>query len=189
MSFKPSDVLKKFFFLIRKSKFKSCGEGIQIGAGCRFKNPQCIQIGKNFHAGKNLTIEAWIDYKNYKFSHLPSIVIGNNVSVMRNCQLSAAVKISIGNGVLFGDNVFVTDNSHGQGIRSELDISPVDRCLYVKGPVSISDNVWIGRNVCIMPGVTIGKGTIIGANAVVTKNIPAYSIAVGVPAKVVKQIG
>ena len=52
----------------------------------------------------------------------------------------------------------------------------------------IGNNVWIGRNVCIMPGVTIGDGAVIGANAVVTHDIPAYSVAVGVPAKVIKMI-
>lgn len=52
----------------------------------------------------------------------------------------------------------------------------------------IGNNVWIGRNVCIMPGVTIGDGAVIGANAVVTHDIPAYSVAAGVPAKVIKTI-
>ncbi|MBL4677498.1 MAG: hypothetical protein JKY70_15040 [Mucilaginibacter sp.] len=53
-------------------------------------------------------------------------------------------------------------------------------------PVIIEDNVWIGETVSVLPGVTIGKGSIIGASAVVTKNIPPYSIAVGNPAKVIK---
>jgi lipopolysaccharide O-acetyltransferase len=53
--------------------------------------------------------------------------------------------------------------------------------------VVIGDNVWIGESVCVLPGVSIGEGCIIGALSVVTKSIPAYSIAVGSPARVVKQ--
>lgn len=52
----------------------------------------------------------------------------------------------------------------------------------------IGNNVWLGNNVCVMPGVTIGDGAIIGANAVVTHDIPAYAVAAGIPAKVVKQL-
>lgn len=59
--------------------------------------------------------------------------------------------------------------------------------LVSKGPVTIGNNVWIGDNVTVLSGVSIGDGTVIGSGAVVTKNIPAYSIAVGVPARVVKK--
>ena len=57
----------------------------------------------------------------------------------------------------------------------------------VLGSVTVEDDVWIGSNCVILPGVTIGCGSVIGAGAVVTKDIPPYSIAVGVPAKVLKQ--
>ena len=60
------------------------------------------------------------------------------------------------------------------------------RKVVSKGAVVIDDNVWIGDKVSIMPGVHIGEGSIIAANAVVTKNIPPYSIAAGVPAKVIR---
>jgi acetyltransferase-like isoleucine patch superfamily enzyme len=66
---------------------------------------------------------------------------------------------------------------------------PVDeRLLVSKGAVVIGNNVWIGNNACIMPGVSIGDGAIIGANSVVTHDIPAYSVAGGIPAKVIKQL-
>ena len=67
-------------------------------------------------------------------------------------------------------------------------IPPVERELISKGPVIIGNNVWIGRNVTIMSGVTVGDGAVIGANAVVTHDVPAYSIAVGCPAKVIRRI-
>lgn len=66
------------------------------------------------------------------------------------------------------------------------DVPPIQRSYFVS-PVTIEDNVWIGAGVVIMPGVTIGKGSVIGANSTVTKNIPAYNIAVEQPARVIKQ--
>ena len=67
-----------------------------------------------------------------------------------------------------------------------LNIAPRKRKLSFKGNISIGNNVWIGDKATILSGVFIGDGAVIGANSVVTKNVPAYSIAVGVPAKVIK---
>ena len=75
---------------------------------------------------------------------------------------------------------------HGQLTFNEIQIEPVKRDLFSKGPVNIGKNVWIGRNACVMPNVKIGDYAIIGANAVVTHDIPAYAIAAGVPAKVIR---
>jgi lipopolysaccharide O-acetyltransferase len=91
--------------------------------------------------------------------------------------------------VLIASKVFISDINHGcySGLPQDSPFSkPNDRELSTK-PVLIEENVWIGENVCVMPGVTIGFGTIIGAGSVVTKSIPAYSIAVGNPAKVIKK--
>ncbi|MST85779.1 hypothetical protein FYJ73_14080 [Prevotellaceae bacterium LKV-178-WT-2A] len=65
-------------------------------------------------------------------------------------------------------------------------MQPSKRDLYIKGPVVIEDNVWIGDKASIHSGVTIGKGTIVACNAVVTKDVPPYSVVAGVPAKVIK---
>ncbi|MBR4243334.1 MAG: hypothetical protein IKR98_05525 [Bacteroidaceae bacterium] len=62
------------------------------------------------------------------------------------------------------------------------------RPIVSKGPVVIEDNVWIGEMACIMPGVTIGRGAIVGANAVVTHDVPPYTLVAGNPARIIKQI-
>lgn len=166
----------------KNTKFKSRGTNSNVGVGFRIWGKEYISIGDNFSAEQRLYLQAWkISGKNE-----PELVIGNNVSIMDNCQISCAEKVVIGNGVLFGSNVFVTDNFHGRSEQEELSIPPLNRELYVKGPVSIGNNVWVGRNVCIMPGVSIGDGVVIGANAVVTKDIPAGCIVAGVPAVVIK---
>ena len=70
--------------------------------------------------------------------------------------------------------------------QSSPNTPPNDRNLITK-PVSIGNNVWIGENVCILPGVRVGSGCIIGANTVVNKDIPGNCIAAGVPVKIVKE--
>lgn len=159
---------------------------------CRFffsvKGGKYLTIGSDFHAGKFLKIEAWDAYNNNVLDHKPQIIIEDKVTMMDGCQLSAASRITIGSGCLFGSNVFITDNFHGDNSHNQLMIPPLYRALDIRGDVSIGKNVWLGRNVCIMPSVNIGDGAVIGANAVVTTDIPQYSIAVGVPAKVIKTI-
>lgn len=83
--------------------------------------------------------------------------------------------------------MLISDNSHGDPKDMALrNIAPNARPIYSKGAIVIGDNVWIGEKAAILAGVTIGEGAIIGANAVVTKNIPPYSIAAGIPARIIK---
>lgn len=166
----------------KKLKWKMIST-FSVGYNFTVVTPECISIGNDFYAEENLKLQAWKRYGDLVF--FPEIIIGNNVSMMDNCHISCCKKIQIGDGCLLGSNVFITDNFHGNGSKEQLSIHPNIRPLYVKGEVIIGKNVWIGRNVCIMPGVTIGDGATIGANAVVTKDVPARGVAVGVPAEVI----
>lgn len=144
----------------------------------------CISIGRGTQIDRNAILTAWKSYGDQKFS--PSIFIGNNSYIGENSHISACESIKIGNGVLTGRYVYISDNSHGNGSLLQSSMPPIERPLYIKGPVVIEDNVWIGERVCILSGVHIGKGAIIAANAVVTKDVPANTIVGGVPAKVLK---
>lgn len=168
-----------------KLSWKKMGS-YNVGLNFIVLNPDCIEIGNNFSAEFNFRIQAWKKYGTQTFS--PNIKIGDNVSFMENCQISCCNGITIGDGCLFGANVFVTDNFHGNTNPIPFEILPIKRLLVSRGKVSIGRNVWIGRNVCVMPGVTIGDGAIVGSNAVVTRDIPQYSIAVGVPAKIIQHV-
>lgn len=162
------------------------GYNCYVGRGFSFHQAKNIKIGNRFNAGENLRLQTWEFYHGEKTGMIPKLTIGNDVSVMSNVQISCMGKITIGNGVLLGDNVLITDNFHGiSGNINERHIPPIKRKLFYKGEIVIEDNVWIGRNVCIMGNVYIGTGAIIGANAVVTHDIPSYGVAVGVPAKVI----
>ena len=168
-----------------KRNLKHGGSNGRVGKGFQIVAPQCVSIGDNFSAGLKLKVQAW---KLIGGEIIPEIEIGRDVHFIDNCQISCANRVFIGDGCLFGDNVFITDNYHGSNSIDELDIPPHKRKIVSKGPVEIGNNVWIGRNVCIMPGVSIGDGAVIGANAVVTHDIPAGCIAAGVPARVIKHI-
>lgn len=177
-----------FNIIFVKRKFGSYGSDLRISGSPQLTHPECISIGDRFHAGRSLKLETCPTYKRASTGKKPEMMIGNNVSFMDNCQISCLDIVKIGDNVLFGDNVFVTDNLHGGSTRSELDIPPTERKLTSKGPVIIGNNVWVGRNVCIMSGVTVGESAIIGANSVVTHDVQPYSIVGGVPANLIKKV-
>lgn len=168
----------------RKNKLGKAGNHFEISQPFSIVGGKNISIGDNFFACASCHIEAWEQYGEQKLK--PSIVIGNNVRMNEGCHLTAIQRIVLGNGILLGSRVLITDNSHGNNSLSECDIPPAERPLYSKGPVNIGDNVWIGDGAVILPGVTIGRGSIIGANAVVTKSVPEYTIVGGNPARVIR---
>ena len=145
-----------------------------------------IYVGDRTFIAPNVQLTAWECHNGNHYT--PSITIGNHCAIRENCHITAINNITIGDHLLTGTNVLITDNSHGQSTRGHMSLPFTKRPLYSKGPVVIGNNVWLGNNVCVMPGVTIGDGAIIGANSVVTHDIPAFSVAAGIPAKVVKQL-
>lgn len=172
----------RFLILIRNKRF-SFSPNFFICNPFKILGYKYITIGKNFSAGRGFRIECWENYCGYKYT--PSIIIGDNVSIGWRCHIGAINHIYIGNNVLIGSNVLIIDHSHGTW-GEDLEISPINRPLESKGKIIIEDNVWIADGVCILPNVHIGHNSIIGSNAVVLNDIPPYSLAVGVPAKVVK---
>jgi acetyltransferase-like isoleucine patch superfamily enzyme len=104
-----------------------------------------------------------------------------NIGVM----VAAMELVEIGEHCMFANGCFVTDGNH----RFDDPDEPVPwQGFTTKGPTRIGDNVWCGANVVITSGVTIGERAVIGANSVVTSDIPAFSIAAGAPARVLKRI-
>lgn len=178
---------RRFYAAWLSKEFHSIGRHIDWYPPVRvLRGGKYISIGNNVAIGKNVTLTAWDDFKGQHFH--PQIVIGSNSSIGDDSHVTAINKIWIGNNVLTGKKILITDNAHGASVLELMDIAPNKRPLYSKGPVIIEDNVWIGEKASIMPGVHIGKGSIIGANSVVTKDVPPYSVVIGVPAYVIKSI-
>jgi acetyltransferase-like isoleucine patch superfamily enzyme len=145
-----------------------------------------IALGSNFSCGRGLRMDALGDSST---TH-PLIHIGSDVSLNDYVHIAAIESVSIGDRVLIASKVFITDHDHGGygrgGIHSDPRVAPAKRPLRA-APVVIGDDVWLGEFVSVLPGVRIGKGTIIGTMSTVTRDIPPYSIAVGSPARVIKQ--
>lgn len=157
-----------------------------IRRGMQLIGAKYIKVGKSFSAGENVILEAWDSHCNQKFT--PFIEIGDEVFINRRTHITSISFISIGSNVLIGSDVLISDNNHG-GSKSKGDLlsHPRTRDLISKGPVVIENDVWIGDKVIILGNVKIGCNSIIGAGSVVTKDIPAYSVAVGNPAKIVRK--
>lgn len=162
--------------------FQHIGKGTFIERHCVFVGFRYISIGQNCKIGNHTRITAYDSFAGVSFS--PRIQIGNNCSIGSRSHLTAIHSIQIGDGVLMGNDVLITDNSHGDISYSNL--PPEQRTLKSKGPVVIADNVWIGEKACIMPGVHICEGAIVAAGAVVTHDVPPFSVVAGVPAKCIK---
>ncbi|QHT48751.1 acetyltransferase [Bacillus sp. SB49] len=146
-----------------------------------------MSFGKGFTTGYNCRFEMLVVNDSNPENLLE---IGEGCKIGDNVHIAAGQKVIIGDKCLFASKIYISDISHGEysssNRNSDPSIPPDDRPLTTK-PVTIGSNVWLGENVCVLPGVKIGNGCVIGANSVVNKNIPDNSIAVGVPAKVVKK--
>lgn len=112
------------------------------------------------------------------------LVVGSDVFFNRGCYIDAYSHVEIGDGCLFGEWVSIHDMNHG----IELNGQPFWKQPITTAPIIIGRNVWVGTKVTILPGVTIGDNAVIGANAVVTRDVPANTMAAGVPARVIRSL-
>jgi len=152
------------------------------------RRKQNMVLGSGFTTGKNCRLE--VVATSTKDPKGPILNIGKHFQMNDHCHITASEKVEIGDYVLLASKVYISDVSHGNYSANTEHSHPSEKVAertLVTAPVKIKNNVWLGDGVCVLPGVTIGENSIIGANAVVTSNIPANSIAVGIPAKVIKQ--
>lgn len=179
-------ISNSLYFRAIKDDFMSMGENVYLGKLKQLGGAKYIKIGNRVSIGRGTILTAWDNYQDQKFN--PEIIIEDDVIINPNAHITACNSIHIGSGTLLGKYVTITDNSHGNIIKDEASIKPLNRSLISKGPVIIGSNVWIGDKATILPNVTIGNGAIIGANAVVTKDVPPYSVVGGNPAKVIRNL-
>lgn len=127
--------------------------------------------------GQSVTLweNGWIEFPN-------RMIINEKTSINRNFFINARGGLSIGKNVLIGPYVIIYTTNH---IYSDISI-PINEQGQTEEAVIIEDDVWIGAKAIILPGVNIGKGSIVAAGAVVTKDVPPYSIVGGIPAKIIR---
>jgi acetyltransferase-like isoleucine patch superfamily enzyme len=171
----------RLFTLFLRRQFSSCGTGVVVVPPFRFANLQHIALEDHVIINQDCWIHA-IGAK--EETSTPKIVIKAHTHIGMGATISAIQRIVLEKHVLLARNVYISDHGHAyedvntpimfQGIR---DIRPV----------SIGEHTWIGQNVCVMPGVQIGKHCVVGGNSVVTRDLPDFCVAVGSPARVVRQ--
>ena len=187
--------LRKFMF---PPLFGGSGKNAVFGHHVSMRSPRNIFIGKSSVIDDFVTLSFRGDAENSitlgenvlvgRLSMLKTrggtIRIANHVHVGPNCHLGTAGILSVGEYSLIGSNCFIGGLQHGY---ADTDKPMVQQALESRGGVSIGRDVWLGAGVTVMDGVTIGDGAIIGAGSIVTKDIPAYAIAVGAPARVTRE--
>jgi acetyltransferase-like isoleucine patch superfamily enzyme len=181
----------------------------QIGRGARIHSIRGLTVGKNFKLGSYARVITNQQPSGYGTVEIGSYVkigdhtqvgadagqtlrIGDYSSTHSGCYLFGDVRI--GRYCLLSANIFISSGEHFYNNTPYQLIKDQDIKARSAGstaltaiPTTIEDDCWVGWGTVIRRGVTIGKGSIVGANSVVTKDIPPYSVAVGTPAKVIKQ--
>ncbi len=189
--------------LFLRWQFKSCRSPLFISRGCRFYFPRFISLGSGVSFGPDCTINGLskkgmkignhVHFREYVSIQATSrlddpgegLEIGDNTYIAPYVYMGAGGGIRIGKDVAIGMHVhLLAENHHFDDISQPIREQGVSR----KGIV-IGDDVWIGNHTVILDGVEIGKGCVIGAGSVVTRSLPAGSVAAGNPARVLKTRG
>lgn len=157
---------------IWKAGARSCGPGLQVGSQVGFRHIETFDIGANVFIGAGAYIQGRFD---------GTCIIGNHVWIGPHAYFDAR-NLILGDYVGWGPGAKVLGSQH-TAIPVGAPVITTD--LEIK-PVRIGAGADIGTNATILPGVSIGEGAIIGAGAVVTSDIPAYAVAAGVPARVLR---
>lgn len=148
-------------------------------------SPLRVDGGKNIYVGKKVSIKykAWIASTPLTGEKESKLIFEDGCTIGHFNHIYATKSIILHRDVLTADKVYISDNLHGY---KDIFVPIRDQPVIQNGTVEIGEGSWLGENVCVL-GAKIGKHCIIGANSVVTKDIPDYSVAVGVPAKIIKQ--
>ena len=188
---------RKMFF---GGMFRKAGRGVIYGRGLVLRHPGKISIGERVSIDDDVLLDASgagekgislgdgviVSRSCVLQGKTGPLTIGNRADIGCNCIFSSVSGIEIGQSTLIAGHCYIG----GGRYRSDLlEIPMMDQGMYSEGPVILGDDVWLGAGVIVLDGVRIGRGSIIGAGSVVTKEIPEYSVAVGVPARVIGNRG
>jgi len=186
-------LFRKLFF---GGMFRTAGRGVIYGRGLVLRHPGKISIGERVSIDDDVLLDASgagekgislgdgviVSRSCVLQGKTGPLTIGNRADIGCNCIFSSVSGIEIGQSTLIAGHCYIG----GGRYRSDLlEIPMMDQGMYSEGPVILGDDVWLGAGVIVLDGVRIGRGSIIGAGSVVTKEIPEYSVAVGVPARVI----
>jgi acetyltransferase-like isoleucine patch superfamily enzyme len=184
---------RKIFF---GGMFRKAGRGVIYWRGLVLRHPGKISIGERVSIDDDVLLDASgageegislgdgaiVSRSCVIQGKTGPVMIGNRADIGCNCIFSSVSGIEIGQSTLIAGHCYI---GGGRYRSDRLEIPMMDQGMYSEGPVILGDDVWLGAGVIVLDGVRIGKGSIIGAGSVVTREIPEYSVAVGVPARVI----
>jgi serine acetyltransferase len=173
--------LRALLYTMMMSKcFFKVGQNTRIDPPMQYSGLHRVTLGSNIYIGKY----CWLSTVPGNLEKDILLNIHDNTMVSKGVTIAAALDVTIEDNVTIGPNSFITDHIH--------EYEDITRSIYSQGikkvePVLIGRNTWLGYNVIILPGTKIGRNCVIGANAVVNADLPDYTVAVGMPAKIVKR--
>jgi acetyltransferase-like isoleucine patch superfamily enzyme len=173
-------VSRGYSFLIRR-EFKRF-EGSRVWWNCRIQNPEFMSL-----AGATIRSGSWLyavtgDQTGRTFR--PEIVIEEETYLGHNLHLTAVEKVVIERKVMIADSVYISDNYHDY---RDVGRAVQDQMVYARGELRVCEGAFVGEGAKVLGHVRVGRNAVIGANAVVTHDVPDFSVAVGIPAKVVRR--
>lgn len=163
-------------------RYRVMSRGGLCGTSKCITNVDRISIGKNIVIKKGYRIELYTQFYGQQLS--PTLEIGDGCNFGYDFTAFVAGRLTIGPSCIFAGNVTLVTENHGINPATSIpyQAQPLDI-----GEITIGEGCWLGQNVTVLPNVHIGEKVIIASNAVVSHDIPSYSIAAGVPAKVIKK--
>ncbi|MGB5812634.1 MAG: acyltransferase [Polyangiales bacterium] len=158
----------------RVEQLSRCGSNCVFEDGVLIFHPESVELGANVYLGHRAILKGY---------HRNTMRIGDESWIGQQAFLHSAGGLEIGARVGIGPGVRIITSSHREAGRATAILdSPIDFA-----PVTIEDDCDLGVGTVVLPGVRIGKGAQIGAGAVVASDVPPYAIAIGVPARVVRE--
>jgi acetyltransferase-like isoleucine patch superfamily enzyme len=174
---------------------KRCGRGVVFGLNTILRHPHKIEVGDNVVIDDNCLLDAkgtdntgikigdnaFVGRNSILSCKNGDIVLGDRVNIGFNCEIFSGSRVAVGAGTLLAAYTYLIGGDH----VADLDADIVHSGSTSQG-ITVGENAWFGAGAKVLDGVQIGAHSIIGAGALVTKDVPEYSIAVGLPAKVVR---
>lgn len=175
-------VKNRVYTLVVTGGFRNFGAGSVIRGPVEIIGESMIEVGDGVYLGPGCWLMA---LGSPNTDGKPVIRIGDRCSIAGGLVLTAFEELTIGDEVLFGRNVHISDHAHEFG-NPEIPI--IQQGVTSPRPVKVGSGSWIGQGVVICPGVTIGRNAVIGANSVVRTDVPDHAVAAGVPCRVIRMI-
>lgn len=177
--------------------FRSAGTGLILGRGLTVRHPGRIDFGDNVAVDDYVFIDA-SGSGDIGVQLRDGVILSRNCSIMGknghvvfeeradvgcNCVFASVTGISVGASAIIAGNCYI---GGGRYVHDRLEPAIMDQGVYSRGEIVIGDKSWIGAGAVILDGVRIGTGAIVGAGSVVTKDVPDYAVAAGVPARILR---